>query len=150
MADDNTNTAAQDLGVAPAPVAPVVMSYAEANSRRAEFMQSAELRDKLMAGDIETTHLWRRITEGLSAQPPDPTGPREATAIASWGAAWGNRSQNMMALATAIFPIRDSGGQAAVKPCAVGLMTGPCSGISRRQFPLAGIAAGNPCYHPFP
>jgi len=78
----DTNTAAGDLGMPgaqPAPTAPAAppMSYAEADSRRAEFMQSAELRDKLMAGDVETTHLWKRITEGLSAPPETPAGQRE-------------------------------------------------------------------------
>jgi len=34
--------------------------------------------DAMMAGDLAATAEWRQITEGLSAQPPAPTGPREA------------------------------------------------------------------------
>lgn len=75
---DQTNTASGDLslpGSQPAPEPLPPLSYAEANDRRVEFMQSAELRDKLMAGDVETTHLWKRIVEGLSAQAAAPASP---------------------------------------------------------------------------
>jgi hypothetical protein len=76
---DNPNSAGGDPGAQP-DVPP--MSYAAAENRKAEILASAELRQKIMDGDVETTVEWRRITEALSRPPETPTLEREAAAEA--------------------------------------------------------------------
>jgi hypothetical protein len=83
MTDDvipppGTSGVASDLGIEPSPPTPPPMAYAEATSRKAEFMADKAKVDALMRGDGPATSEWQMIVAGLSAQPPAPTGPREA------------------------------------------------------------------------
>jgi hypothetical protein len=56
------------------------MSYAEAESRKAEMINDAETRNKIMAGDVATTAVWNRVVEALSRQPELPATPQEQAA----------------------------------------------------------------------
>jgi len=78
MSDSNPLTGtAQDLGVPASEPSVPVISYAEAQSRKAEFFADKEKMAALMRDDVSAVAEWRLITKGLSAQPQTPTGPRE-------------------------------------------------------------------------
>lgn len=53
------------------------MSYAAAESRKAEMLADAETRNKIMTGDVDANAEWKRVVEALSRPPEIPTGPRE-------------------------------------------------------------------------
>jgi hypothetical protein len=50
------------------------MSYAEAESKKAEMLGDAETRNKILAGDVAANAEWKRVVEGLSRQPEIQTG----------------------------------------------------------------------------
>jgi hypothetical protein len=79
---DQTNNASGDLslpGSQPAPDVPP-LSYAAAESRKLEMINDAEIRNKIMAGDVDANAEWKRVVEALSRPPETPTGGREAVA----------------------------------------------------------------------
>ena len=77
MTDNPPAGTAAELGVPASEPSVPVISFAEAQSRKSDFLASQEKMDALLKGDVNTTREWQTIVAGISAQPQTPTGPRE-------------------------------------------------------------------------
>jgi hypothetical protein len=74
---DQIDTAAGDLNLPDARPAPEVppLSYAAAESRKAEIMNDPALRQAILDENVDAVAEWRRITYALSRPPDTPTTP---------------------------------------------------------------------------
>jgi hypothetical protein len=90
MIDNPTDAAAPDLDVYPekplSPVAPApTMSWAEAESRKAEYFGNREWVNKYMSGDVEARAQYDAVVQALAyGKVPEPAAPDSVDGLIEW------------------------------------------------------------------